>query len=153
MNHIYWKARTVLCVNDVRNTVALPFTEAEIMSSNHSSCGFGRSKAKNAQEAETAQAVKPPGLKGLRMTRGQHYPFQFPDLLWPSNGSWARVVLCCCRLSFPLTWSIWPSSWATCGQSAWRSSPTFLVCPTCWPTKWVPKTWVLANSLLVLEWQ
>ena len=71
----------MLCVNDVRNTVALPFTEAEIMSSNHSSCGFGRSKAKNTQEAEAAQAVKPPGLKGLRMTLGQHYPFQFPDLL------------------------------------------------------------------------
>ena len=53
--------------------VALPLTEVEIMSSNHSSCGFGRSKAENTQEAEAAQAVKPPGLKGLRMTLGQHY--------------------------------------------------------------------------------
>jgi len=61
--------------------VALPTAEVEIMSSNHSSCGFGRSKAKSAPEAEAVQAVKPPGLKGLRMTLGQHCPFQFPDLL------------------------------------------------------------------------
>ena len=45
--------------------MALPYVEAEMMSSKHRGCGFFNSKAKNAQATEAAQAVKPPGLKGL----------------------------------------------------------------------------------------